>query len=100
MAVLKRQAKLHGRRFCKLNDFGIGRLRQQNDAGVVGEISVAQLRVTIETETFSHQRSEVFCQKVGEIKRAGLLVVQLSKQFGSGKKLVAMCAGNSLHIGI
>src|SRR5579872_209404 len=71
-------------------------LREIDEAAVMAEIIVAQLRKAIEAESLNDQPVEMADEKVGEEERAELLLRHRREVLGAGKKFIAMRAGNAL----
>ena len=72
--------------------FGIVELGEMDDAAVVAEIVVAQLREAVEAEPLDDQRVEMPGEEVGQIERAGLLLGQRRESLLAGEEGVAMRA--------
>ena len=100
VAVLEAQAEAIGGQLTGGHHVVAGRLREQHDAGVVAEVRRQQLGVTVEAEPLPHQGVEVAGQEVGQEERAGLGVVQLGEQLGTGEDLVAVGAGQAFDPGM
>ena len=67
----KTQRRLRGRRADERRVVGLGEV---DEAGVVAEVGVAQLGMTIETQAAGSEPVELASQEVGQVERARLLV--------------------------
>lgn len=72
------------------------RLRQENKSPVVTEVRRHQLRVVVQSQSLFDEPVEMPDEKIGQVKRTRLRVAQLFERNRSGKKFVAMYAGQSL----
>ena len=96
-AALIGEAEPVGRRLGLRGDLGIVELREMDDAAVVAEIIVAQLREAVEAEPADHERVEMADEKIGEVERARLLLGQRGESFLAGVERVAMRAFDAPH---
>ena len=96
-AALVGEAEPVGRGLCLRRKIGIVELRQMDDAAVVGEIIVAQLREAVEAEPRDDERVEMADEEIGEVERARLLLGERRERLLAGVKGVAMRALDTRH---
>src|ERR1700728_1484024 len=83
-AALKGEAEAVGRGLRLRGKLRVVELRPMDDAPVVAEVIVAQLRKAVEAEPADDERVEMADEKIGEVERAGLFLAEARERLVAG----------------
>lgn len=95
VVVFEGEAETFGGGTARLDYGGVIALTEEQDAGVVAEVQVPQLRVAVDAESADDECIEMPSEEVGEIERSELVLLPVREHVGPGKELVAVRAGKA-----
>ena len=95
VVVFEGEAESIGGGTSRLDHGGVVTLTEEQDTGVVPEVHVPQLRVTVDAESADDERVEMPSKEIGEIERPELVLLPVRKHVSPGKELVAVRAGKT-----
>ena len=79
----------------RLDHGGVVTLAEEQDAGVVAEVHVAQFRMTVDAESADDEGIEMTSEEVGEVEGAEFRLLPVREYIGPGEELVAVRTGES-----